>query len=146
MDYIEAIGLNWATVQCHTTGTNYEDIIWDSGDQIPSKEVLDAYIINNTLNVSKITKLAFRNRFSLSEKIAIDLYSIDDPTADIQIRQRAALIRTILEDLRVSTYIDLSRTDTREGVRLLEQFGIISVGRAAAILDTPPSDIEIYKE
>lgn len=146
MGYIEAIGSNWTSVQCHTTGTNYEDLIWDSGDPIPSKEILDAYISNNSITNWKITKLAFRNRFTPTEKVDMDLASIDNPSAPIQIRRQAALLRTILEDLRIATYIDLSRPDTRAGVQLLEQYQIIGVGRATIILDTPPTEIELYKE
>lgn len=146
MGYIEAIGINWTSVQCHTTGTNYEDLIWDSGDPIPSKEILDAYISSNTITNWKITKLAFRNRFTLTEKITMDMASIDNPSASMQVRQQAALLRTILEDLRTATYIDLSRADTRAGVQILEQYQIIGVGRASIILNTPPTELELYKE
>ena len=94
----------------------------------------------------KITKLAFRNRFLRTEKIGLELAALDDPTAPMQLRQRAAAIRADLADQRDATYIDLSRDDTRAGVMALEALGLIGPGRAAEILDSPIQDIERYKE
>lgn len=84
-----------------------------------------------------ITKLAFRNRFTMGEKIAIDLASIDNPGASISARQQQAMIRVLLEDTRTSAYIDLDREDTRAGVQQLEAAGLLGTGRALEILDNP---------
>lgn len=99
-----------------------------------------------TNNSCRITKLAFRNRFTQQEKIAIDLQSIDRSTDTEQLKIFRATLRVLLEDLRNSTYIDLSRADTRAGVIALETYGLLGVGRVSIILDTTPTDIELYKE
>lgn len=84
-----------------------------------------------------ITKLAFRNRFTMGEKIAIDLASIDNPSAIPATRQQQAMIRVMLEDTRTSSFIDLERADTRAGVQQLETVGLLGAGRALEILDNP---------
>ena len=148
MTYVEAIGAGFPGVQCHANGDGsvYEDIVWDAGLPLPSKEALDAWIASNAQAAStKITVLAFRNRFTQAEKIAIDLASIDNPTGTTQQRQLAATLRVMNADIAVATFIDLSRADTRAGVQALETYGIIGAGRAAAILDTVPTAIELYK-
>lgn len=83
----------------------------------------------------QITKLAFRNRFTTAEKVGIDLASIDDPEAEMAVRQQAAAVRVSLADLAAATYIDLVREDTRAGVLMLEAAGILGAGRALEILD-----------
>lgn len=93
----------------------------------------------------KITKLAFRNRFKREEKIAIEINSLDNPAAPMVQRQAAADLRASQADQRDATYIDLQRADTRAGVLALEQYGLIAAGRAAVILDTPPTPEEVYK-
>jgi len=87
----------------------------------------------------KITKLAFRNRFTSQEKVTLELASLDNPAASDQQRQLAAALRSHEEDVAVAQYIDLNRTDTRDGVTQLETFGLIAAGRATVILDTEPT-------
>ena len=94
----------------------------------------------------RITKLAFRNRFTQSEKVAIEIASLDDPAAPMQQRALAAALRTNQADIQAATFIDLNRADTRVGVMSLEQYGLIADGRAEIILDTPPADEERHKE
>lgn len=84
---------------------------------------------------TRITRLAFRNRFAPAEKIALELAALDDPAAPIAQRQQAAAIRVYLSDVAASTFIDLSRLDTRAGVQYLEASGLLNLGRVAAILD-----------
>lgn len=93
----------------------------------------------------KITKLAFRNRFTIQEKVAIEIASLDNPSSDMLLRITSATVRTYLQDVASATFIDLNRLDTREGVFKLEEYGIISAGRAAEILDSPIEDIEKYE-
>jgi hypothetical protein len=146
MDYVTAIGLGFPGVQvsCTTDPMIYENIVWEAGLPLPSKEALDSWISANASVVrTKITVLAFRNRFTTNEKIAIDIASIDNPAATMEQRQMAAMLRVNAADLAVATFVDLSRPDTRQGVQLLEQFGIIGPGRAATILDTPPTALEL---
>jgi hypothetical protein len=85
----------------------------------------------------RITRLAFRNRFTQAEKVMLELAALDDPAATMAQRQQAAAIRVHLADVAASTFIDLGRADTRAGVQALEAGGLIGVGRALEILDAP---------
>jgi len=86
-----------------------------------------------------ITQLAFLNRFTDAEAIAIDLASIGATVP-------AASIRRYLNKANAARYIDLSLAETRAGVHSLETFGLIGAGRAAVILDTPIQPHEISPE
>ena len=76
---------------------------------------------------SRITRLAFVDRFTDAEAVAIDLASIG---ATVQ----AASIRRYLDKVNKAAFIDLSREDTQAGVQALETNGLLSVGRASEIL------------
>lgn len=89
-----------------------------------------------------ITKLAFRNRFNQGEKIGLELASRDDPGATSAARTQAAALRAYLADAAAATYVDLSRSDTRNGVLFLEAAGLLATGRALVILDTPIQPLE----
>jgi len=89
-----------------------------------------------------ITKLAFRNRFQQVEKIGLELAALDNPAGTMPERTQAAALRTYLKDLEVATYVDLGRTDTRNGVLFLEAAGLLAAGRAAVILDAPIQPVE----
>ena len=86
---------------------------------------------------TRVTRLAFRNRFTQSEKVALELAALDDPAATMAQRQQAAAIRVHLADVAVSTFIDLAAQDTRAGVQALEAGGLLTEGRALEILDAP---------
>ena len=90
----------------------------------------------------RITKLAFRNRFTKAEKAGIEFAALDDPTAPIAQRQQAAVLRADLKDQEQANFIDLDDEGTRTGVQTLEAAGLISVGRAVEILDAPVQDTE----
>ena len=90
----------------------------------------------------RITKLAFRNRFTKAEKAGIEFAALDDPTAPIAQRQQAAALRADLKDQEQATFIDLDDEDTRTGVLTLEAAGLIAAGRAVEILDAPVQDKE----
>lgn len=90
----------------------------------------------------RITRLAFRNRFTQAEKIAIEMAALDNPAATMADRQNAAALRASMKDQENATFIDLSRPDTRAGVQNLEAMGLIAAGRAIEILDAPVQDIE----
>lgn len=92
-----------------------------------------------------ITKLAFRNRFTMPEKVAIELAGNINPNDPAQKQQLAATVRASNADISASTYIDLNRQDTRTGVKSMEDFGLLAAGRAAEILDNPVQDFERYK-
>ena len=86
---------------------------------------------------TRVTRLAFRNRFTQSEKVALELAALDDPAATMAQRQQAAAIRVHLADVAASTFIDLAAQDTRAGVQALEAGGLLTEGRALEILDAP---------
>lgn len=93
----------------------------------------------------RITKLAFRNRFTAPEKVAIEIAALDYHAAPMPQRQQAAALRANLADIASASYIDLTRPDTRDGVLALESAGLLATGRAAAVLDSPVVDSERYK-
>ena len=88
----------------------------------------DILVLDDGIRVagSRITKLAFRNRFTPAEKVA--LYNAAKTSVDIQI---------YLDDVNSATFIDLQRTDTRAAVQGLESLGLLAAGRALQILDAP---------
>ena len=92
----------------------------------------------------RITKLAFRNRFTKAEKAGIEFAALDDPTAPIAQRQQAAALRADLKDQEQAAFIDLDDEDTRTGVLTLEAVGLIAAGRAVEILDAPVQDRERF--
>lgn len=95
--------------------------------------------------VRHITKLAFRNRFTMKEKVAIELAGNINPNDPVQKQQLAATVLASNADIAASTYIDLDRPDARAGVKSMEEFGLLAEGRAAEILDSPVHDFERYK-
>lgn len=92
----------------------------------------------------RITKLAFRNRFTQAEKAALEIAALDNPAASTTQRAQAAGLRATMKDQEVATYIDLSRADTRAGVQALEAAGLIAAGRAAQILDAEIQPHEVF--
>lgn len=92
----------------------------------------------------RITKFAFRSRFSQTEKISIEVASLDDPAAPAQRRAMAAALRASQADINVAQFVDLQFAGTRAGVMQLEAVGLLEVGRAAEILDAPPADDEVW--
>jgi len=86
---------------------------------------------------TRITRLAFRNRFAQAEKVMLELAALDDPNAPMAQRQQSAAIRVYLADVAASAFVDLARADTRAGVQSLEAAGLLAPGRALQILDAP---------
>ena len=83
----------------------------------------------------RITKLAFKQRFTQQERIAI--------------REAVKTIPQVydFEDLvNSATFIDLARADTAAAVNQIQQLGLIGNGRAAIILGSPVEEIERYKD
>ena len=78
----------------------------------------------------QITRLAFLDRFTDAEAVAIDLASMG---ATVE----AASVRRYLSKVNAATFIDLDRADTRAGVQALEAGGLLGEGRALEILDAP---------
>jgi hypothetical protein len=86
---------------------------------------------------TRITRLAFRNRFTQAEKVTLELAALDDPAATMAQRQQAAAIRVYLADVATAIFINLDDAATRAGVQALEAGGLIGAGRALEILDAP---------
>lgn len=87
--------------------------------------------------VTRITRLAFRNRFTAAEKVALEIAALDNPAAPMPARAQAAALRANQADLTAATFVDLARPDTRAGVHVLEAAGLLAKGRALEILDAP---------
>jgi len=85
----------------------------------------------------RITRLAFRNRFTTAEKVALEIAGLDNPAAPMAERAQAAALRANQADLAAAAFVDLDRPDTRAGVQMLEAAGLLAVGRALVILDSP---------
>ena len=83
---------------------------------------------------TRLTVLQFRQRFTLAEKAAIDLAAIDNPTAVLEQRQQAAMLRAVLADQAAAEFIDLADASTIEGVQMLVQAGLLTEPRAAEVL------------
>lgn len=96
----------------------------------------------------RITKLAFRNRFTAAEKATIEIAAVHNQSlaADHASNLLAAGLRASLADQRDAWYIDLDRADTRGGVVALETYRILGAGRALQILDAPIQDGERHIE
>lgn len=102
---------------------------------LPQYSLVDGNLVFTP--TSRITRLAFRNRFSQAEKVALELASQHDPAASMPAKQTAAALRAYLADVAAATFIDLARADTRAGVQYLETATLLGAGRALEILDAP---------
>lgn len=92
----------------------------------------------------RITKFAFRARFSQAEKVGIEIAALDDPAAPMEQRAMAAALRASQDDIAVAQFVNLGLEATRNGVLALEAVGLLTPGRALEILDTPPTDDEVW--
>lgn len=95
------------------------------------------------VNPTRITKFAFRNRFTAPEKVALELASLDNPMLPMEQRQIAAMLRVFIKDLENAQFVQLDRPDIQQGVMQLVQLGILSHDRATHILTSPPEDYEL---
>lgn len=84
--------------------------------------------------ITEISRHAFRSRFTAEEKASLEIAMLDDPSAPLEQRQQAALIRAFDKDLSAAEVVDLEYPQTVDGVNMLEQSGLIGPGRAAEIL------------
>lgn len=94
---------------------------------------------------SMVTRLAFLNRFTQAERVALEIAALDVPDAAMESRILAASIRVMMQSVYAANFIDLGRADTRAGVERLGTSGLISIERAAEILDTPVEPHEVPK-
>ena len=88
-------------------------------------------------STTKITRLAFLNRFTDSEAVQIDLASMG---ATVQ----AAMLRRELKRIDSASHIDLTDPSLANGLNMLETVGLMNAGRAVEILTTPASAGEVF--
>lgn len=96
----------------------------------------------------RITKLAFRKRFTSDEKTALELAALHNTALAVTHPSNllAASLRASMADQRDATFVDLERQDTRSGVQALESVALLASGRAAVILDSPVQEHERYTD
>lgn len=112
------------------TGTIVDGYRWDGSNFIEPEYVPGKVYY-------RITQLAFLNRFTDAEAVAIDLTSQGST-------QSAALMRRMQKKIDAAKYIDLSDPNTIQGVGILEQIGLLASGRASEILSTNILPHEAY--
>ena len=92
---------------------------------------------------TRITRLAFRKRFTQAEKVALEIAALDDPSATPAQRAQAAALRAYLKDVDAATFIDLADAHVAAGVQTLEAAGLLAAGRAAEIINAPVTPDEL---
>lgn len=92
--------------------------------------------------IRHITQFAFRQRFTQAERVAIEIASLDDPTAAAPARQQAAALRVGMGDLAQAKYVDLDHASVTDALSMLEAFGLIAAGRAQEIKDREVAEAE----
>ena len=137
--YLSAISIGFPLVQCHSTddGSVYENLVWDFGEPIPPKSVLDTWIAANpnALPERVLTKYQFRKLFTFTERVNIDNFAMNPNIS----AQNKAVLSTIMKDLEVSGEVQLDLPDVSAGIQFLEQVGLLAAGRASQIIaNTPP--------
>lgn len=78
-----------------------------------------------------VTKAAFRNRFTFSERVGIK-------TAEAS----APMLQVLADDQAQATYIDLSDPNAAAGLDLLIAFGLLTSERKTEILTAPIDEAE----
>lgn len=110
----------------------------DDGVVIRYTEHSELLLSTQQVTVTKITQLAFLNRFVGDEAVDIDLASVGNT-------REAALLRRYLQKVAAATFIDLSRQDLADDLQKLVSFNLLSQERVDTILTAPILDHEVYK-
>ncbi len=130
--FIETLPGTWAPAQGAGIGWHYDGEAFTA----PMPESPPA-------QDTRITRLAFRKRFTQAEKVALEIAALDDPSATPAQRARAAALRAYLKDVDAATFIDLSDAHVKEGVQTLEAAGLLAAGRAGDIINAPVTPEEL---
>lgn len=108
----------------------------------------DDVVVAPPIGPRKITKFAYRMRFTPAEKAALEIASLDNPAAPTAQRALAASLRASQADAMSATYVDLTPGPLLEATRAammpLEALGILAPGRVSQILDTAPVESELH--
>jgi hypothetical protein len=83
----------------------------------------------------RITRLAMRQRFTVSELLGIMGYVNTNPSS---------IVAMLMQNLQVATFVDLQRSDTIAGMQVLVGYSLLTSDRATVILTTPPTAQEVY--
>jgi len=77
--------------------------------------------------VTSVTALAFRQLFTPAERVAVTKAGFTD-----------ANVRVFIDDAAAAGTVDLTATETQQGMMYLQKLGLITGPRAAAILAAQP--------
>lgn len=130
------IGKDGAEYSYQTLQQHGASISLDDGATFILGSLADFTIVDQDA-LTRITGLAYRNRFTEAEKIDIEMASLDDPAAELAVRRQAANVRVYLADVSAAKFIDVKDEATRAGATALEAAGLLAKGRALEILDAP---------
>lgn len=86
----------------------------------------------------RITKRCFLDRLFPEEEIAIDLASVGETP-------EAAAVRRFMRRIDMSPFVDLGLQQTKDGLHMVEQAGLMDEGRANEILTAPIKEHERYR-
>lgn len=111
----------------------------------PTWALSDPITIQPVADNQLLTRAALRNRFTVPEKIAMEMAMLDDPTKTTQERTGSAYLRAMINDFNNSPYVDLNHAVVASALNTLEQYGIIGIGRAQVILSAPIAIEEAYR-
>lgn len=89
-----------------------------------------------------ITQYAFRQRFTQAERVAIEIASLDDPSASMAQRQQAAALRVAMTDLAQAQFVNLDLPTVATALADLETAGLLAAGRASEIVSGTVQDFE----
>lgn len=95
--------------------------------EVPSAPVEDRHI----------TKYAFRQRFTMTERATVEFAAVDKETDNIATRQTSAGLRSQLRDLDLVAFVNLDDPVLSAGLGALETYGLLALGRAAEIINAP---------
>lgn len=96
--------------------------------------VFSGNTIVNPNPYKRVSKLAFRQRFTVPELIGI-----------INAMNSNPVVRVLQDNMNVATYVDLDRSDTIAGVQYLYSQGLLTLERMNAILTNPIQENEEYR-
>lgn len=83
----------------------------------------------------RLSRLAFRWRYTLAEQIAIDQATTDHPDATVR-----STLRVLAASLAEATDVDVADPRTVQGVQYHASLGLIAPARVAEILAPPVAD------
>ena len=124
---------------------NWEPLQADAGigwTRTGTGQPFEAPAVESVAQDTRITRLAFRSRFTQAEKVMLELAALDDSAALMAQRQQAAAIRVYLADVAASSFVDLADPGTHAWVQALEAGGLLAAGRALVILSAPVAPSE----